>query len=223
MCGRFYLVSPASELVRQFQIELPNLRPRYNIAPQQTAIACRVEDGMRRPALLQWGLIPGWASDPEIGKRLINARSETAAEKPAFRGAMRSRRCLIPADGFFEWQRTGKAKQPYAFRMAEGGPFALGGIWDHWERPEGLLQTFAVLTTEPNDMMRPVHDRMPVIIEPRDYDLWLDPDARDPAKFAHLMGPFPAERMSCYTVGTRVNNVANDDPLVLEEVRTTLF
>ncbi len=217
MCGRFYLVSPASELAQQFQMELPNLRPRYNIAPQQVALACRFEHDRRRPALLQWGLVPGWANDPTIGERMINARCETAAEKPSFRNALRSRRCLIPADGFFEWRRAGPRKQPFAFRMKEGGAFALAGIWEHWERPEGLLQTFAVLTTAPNDVMRPVHDRMPVILAPSEYDLWLDPAVRDPGRLARLFEPYPAEAMSAYPVTMRVNSPTNDDPMVLEE------
>jgi putative SOS response-associated peptidase YedK len=218
MCGRFYLVTPASELAQQFQMELPQLRPRYNIAPQQATLACRLEDGRRRPALLQWGLVPAWADDPGIGERMINARCETAAEKPSFRNALRSRRCLIPASGFYEWRRGPDGKQPFAFRMRDGRPFAFAGIWEHWERPEGLLQTFAILTTSPNDVMRPVHDRMPVIVAPRDYDLWLDPGVRDPGRIAHLFAPYPAEAMEAYPVSTRVNNPGNDDPMVLERV-----
>lgn len=218
MCGRFYLVSPADDLARQFQMELPALRPRYNIAPQQATVACRFELGARRPALLQWGLVPPWADDPGIGSRMINARSETATEKPAFRNALRARRCLIPADGFYEWRRGPAGKQPYAFRMREGGPFALAGIWEHWERPEGLLQTFAVLTTAANEVMRPIHDRMPVIIAPRDYDLWLDPAVRDPARLAPLFAPYPGELMEAYPVSMRVNSPVHDDPMVLERV-----
>ncbi|MBM3214643.1 SOS response-associated peptidase [Candidatus Poribacteria bacterium] len=217
MCGRFTMATPSPELARLFDLEeMPTVAPRYNVSPTQNVLGIRArgEDGSQREAAwLRWGLIPGWAKDPSIGARMINARSETAAEKPSFRTPLRRRRCLIPADGFYEWRRTGSQKQPYLVRVRGGEPFAFGGIWDVWRQGDDVvIESCAILTTEPNDLMVSIHDRMPVIIRPEEFDLWIDPSMQKPGDIAHLMAPFPASEMDAIAVTTRVNNPANDDP-----------
>lgn len=217
MCGRFTMATPSPELARLFDLEeMPTVAPRYNVSPTQNVLGIRArgEDGSQREAAwLRWGLIPGWAKDPSIGARMINARSETAAEKPSFRTPLRRRRCLIPADGFYEWRRTGSQKQPYLVRVRDGEPFAFGGIWDVWRQGDDVvIESCAILTTEPNDLMVSIHDRMPVIIRPEEFDLWIDPSMQKPGDIAHLMAPFPASEMDAIAVTTRVNNPANDDP-----------
>jgi len=170
------------------------------------------QHGGRELSLVRWGLIPSWAKDPSVAAKMINARSETAATKQAFRDALKSRRCLIPADGFYEWLRTGKAKQPYCFEVNEGELFAFAGIWDRWRDPSGnAVDTCSILTTTPNAMTAQVHDRMPVILDPDSYDLWLDPGMRDVAAASDLLKPHDARLMRCYPVSTRINHVGNDD------------
>jgi putative SOS response-associated peptidase YedK len=166
---------------------------------------------IREWALVQWGLVPSWSKDPSIGARLINARSETAAEKPSFRSALRRRRCLIPASGFYEWQRRPNGKQPYVIGMADGNPFAFAGLWEHWHGLDGSeLETCTVLTTEANELMAPIHDRMPVILEPQDYADWLgtgeDSAPAEVAQLQHLMRPYPADQMKAYPVSNYVND-----------------
>ena len=179
MCGRFLLHTPVDTLQRAFGFaERPNLRPRYNIAPTQTVPIVRQKDGGGRElALVRWGLIPSWAKEAGIGGRLINARAETVAEKPAFRGAFRKRRALVPADGFYEWRKRegDRPKQPLLVRRRDGQPFAFAGLWEHWRGPEGEVETCTILTTEANAALAPIHDRMPVILDPACYDRWLDP------------------------------------------------
>ena len=180
MCGRFLLHAPVEVLQRAFGFaERPNLQPRYNIAPTQTVAIVRRKDdgGGRELALVRWGLIPSWAKDASIGGRLINARAETVAEKPAFRGAFRRRRALVPADGFYEWRKRegDRPKQPLLIRRRDGQPFALAGLWEHWRGPEGEVQTCTIVTTAANVVLAPIHDRMPVILDPASYDRWLDP------------------------------------------------
>ena len=161
---------------------------------------------------MRWGLIPSWAKDPAVGAGMINARSETAGTKPAFRDAMKSRRCLIPADGFYEWKRDGKTKQPYCFEVNDGELFAFAGLWDRWKDPSGgWVKTCSILTTTPNAVTSAVHDRMPVILDPDGYDLWLDPGMQNVAAISELLKPYDASRMRTYPVSTRVNHVANDD------------
>ena len=161
---------------------------------------------------MRWGLIPSWSKDSSGAARMINARVETAATKPAFRDAMKSRRCLIPADGFYEWVRTAKAKQPYCFEVNDGQLFAFAGIWDRWKDTSGkLVETCSILTTTPNAVTSPVHDRMPVILDPDSHDLWLDPGMRDVGAASELLKPYDARAMRCYPVSTRINHVANDD------------
>ena len=216
MCGRFTLSTPAETLAEIFELtETPQLPPRYNIAPTDAVATVRLpaEDTERELALLRWGLIPPWAEDPAVGSRMINARAETVATNPAFRSAFRRRRCLIPSTGFYEWQRVERRKQPFYIRMRDGLPFAFAGLWEHWEGPDGAaIQSCTLITTEPSDLVRPVHDRMPVILDPKDYELWLDPSVQTPDRLQPLLRPYPSEQMVAYPVSPWVNNPAHDDP-----------
>jgi putative SOS response-associated peptidase YedK len=170
------------------------------------------KEPIRQIATMRWGLIPSWAKDTSGAARMINARSETAGMKPAFRDALKSRRCLIPADGFYEWMRTGKTKQPYCFEVNGGELFAFAGLWDRWNDPTGdWIKTCSILTTTPNAVTCNVHDRMPVILDPESYDLWLDPGMRDAAAVSELLKPYDARLMRCYPVSTRINHVVNED------------
>ncbi|AHY48284.1 hypothetical protein RradSPS_3001 (plasmid) [Rubrobacter radiotolerans] len=213
MCGRYTLRTPPERLAQVFGVEgpLPEWSgPSYNVAPSQRVLAVVGADGGRRFEHLRWGLAPAWSKDPSSGP--INARSETVAEKPSFRSAFRSRRALIPADGYYEWKRVGKGpKQPYLFTLAGGEPFAFAGLWERWGEGEEELRTAALLTTEPNAVAREVHDRMPVILPREAYDLWLDPDAEKEELLA-LLAPYPAREMEAYPVSTHVNSPKNNDP-----------
>ena len=230
MCGRFTQRLSWAELHELMDLIGPprNLRPRYNVAPSQDVAVVRAADGGRNLSMLRWGLIPAWAKDPAIGYRLINARSETVAEKPSFRSAYRRRRCLIPADGFYEWQRLGKIRQPWLFGLRDGAPFAFAGLWERWTVPEGAaltgslaelgagdpVETCTILTTAANETVAPVHGRMPVIL-PRDAcDPWL---AGEDVSLA----PFAADAMTAHPVSTLVNRPANDDPRCVEPVSLT--
>ena len=205
--------------------------PRYNIAPTQPIPIIRQnpKKPVRELFLLRWGLIPSWAKDSSGAARMINARSETADTKPAFRDALQSRRCLIPADGFYEWQKTGKEKQAFCFEVADGELFAFAGIWDRWRGPNGnTVETCSILTTRPNALTSVVHDRMPVIVDPNSYDIWLDPGMRDVSTASELLKPYDAQLMRCYPIGTRINHVANDDeecsaPVELTQSQNRLF
>lgn len=219
MCGRYSLTALA-ELVRYVldYPERPNLEPRANIAPTQAVAAVRLgEDGARHFATLRWGLIPSWAKDAAIASKTINARGETVAEKPAFRAAFRARRCLIPADGFYEWKTENGAKQPYRIARADGAPFAFAGLWERWEKAsDGVpVETSTIVTTDANETLRPIHHRMPVILDPADFAAWLDPAAR-PADLQALLRPFPSRDLIAYRVSRRVNAVANDDLSLIE-------
>jgi len=214
MCGRFTQAKPGEVVAELFGLaEVPSLAPRYNIAPTQDVAAVRARaDGGREIALLHWGLVPSWAKDRAIGARMINARAETAAEKPAFRAALRARRCLVVADGFYEWQRLGSRKQPFYIAFRDGRAFGFAGLWETWRGAGGEgLDSCAILTTTPNDVVAPVHDRMPVIVPPEAYGEWLAPDERDPARLLPLLAPHPAGEMHAFPVSLRVNNPANDD------------
>ena len=220
MCGRYSLTTPVEGLRRVFGfLEQPNLGPRYNIAPSQEVAAVRLgDDGRRHFAWLRWGLIPSWAKEARIGNRMINARAETVAENPAFRAAFRRRRCLVLADGFYEWQkRENDAKQPYRITLADDGPFGFAGLWESWTNPEGgeRIESVTIIVTEANDLLRSINDRMPVILVPRDIDAWLD--AAGPREAAQaLLRPYPAAALAAYPVSTRVNKVTNDDPDLIE-------
>ena len=213
MCGRYTLRKPPREIADAFDVpEVPELPARYNIAPTQPVPVVRLDPdrGRREIELLHWGLIPSWADDPAIGNRMINARAETVAEKPAFRHAFRKKRCLVLTDGFFEWRREGKRKQPFFIRMKDDRPFAFAGLWEDWERDAGAIRSCTHLTTEPNGVVAPIHDRMPLILPESAYDLWLDPDVNDPKRLQPLLVPYPADEMEAYPVGTLVNSPAND-------------
>ncbi len=195
--------------------EVPSLEPRYNIAPTQLVptVLRKLEHSDRQFQMLRWGLIPSWAKEPGIGARLINARAETVTEKPSFRTAFRHRRCLVVADGFYEWQRQERKKQPFYFRLQDGKPFAFAGLWEHWEAPDGeLIESCTILTTAANELLRPIHDRMPVILDRKDYDLWLDPTVQKIEPLQHVLRPYQSEAMISYQVSTAVNNPANNSP-----------
>lgn len=216
MCGRFSLSTPAEILAEAFGLEEPpQLAPRYNIAPTQAVATIRSDQGgQRRAHLCRWGLVPSWAKGNWRGRPLINARSETAGSSPAFRSAFGHRRCLVPADAFYEWKALpgSKRKQPFLIRMADAHPFALAGLWEPSIGTTEAVETCTILTTEPNDLVRDIHDRMPVILEPESYGLWLDPATRASAPLRALLRPFQGERMLAYPVSTRVNSPRNDDP-----------
>lgn len=219
MCGRFTLFTPASRLAEQFLPGEPlSVAPRYNIAPSQPVLAVRPSPaaGRREFAMPRWGLVPAWARDAAIGNRLINARAETVSEKPAFRRAFRERRCLIPADGFYEWKKEGAGKRPFYVRRRDGAPFAFAGIWERWEGTGGeAVETCAILTTEPNELLAPLHDRMPLIVPPEEYGRWLDPSLRTPERLAPLLRPFPSAALEAFPVGREVNNPRADDPSLI--------
>lgn len=220
MCGRYTLSSPTDLLADLLELDsVPDLAPRYNIAPTQEAAVVRVtgETGARTLDLLRWGLIPFWSKDPGIGNRMINARAETVGEKPAYRTSFKRKRCLVPADGFYEWQATGGPKQPFYFRFEGGGPFAMAGLWDRWEKGEGEpVETYTILTTEPNEVVAPVHRRMPVILDRETMAIWLDPAIEDAERLTPLLGPFPAAGMEGFPVSTFVNSPGNDTPRCIE-------
>jgi putative SOS response-associated peptidase YedK len=215
MCGRFTLFEPDKILAKEFGVATFAPRsPRYNIAPSQPVAAVRAapSGAGRELALLRWGLIPSWSKDPAVGNRLINARAETVSEKPSFRNAFRRHRCLIPANGFYEWQRREVRKQPFYIRMHDGRPFAFAGLWDRWENPDkGVIETCTILTTATNALLAPIHDRMPVILPPAEYARWLDPSLQDPDSLAPLLVPFPPEDMVAFPVSPRVNAPSTDD------------
>jgi putative SOS response-associated peptidase YedK len=233
MCGR-YRLSRRKQLVEEYfdtASDEPEWAPRYNIAPTQPVPVIRQNpnEPRRELSLMRWGLIPSWAKGSSGSAMMINARSETAATKPAFRDPLTSRRCLIPADGFYEWQRTGKAKQPYCFEVNDGELFAFAGLWDRWKDPSGhWIRSFSILTTTANAVASSVHDRMPVILDRADYDLWLDPGMTNVEAVSEMLKPYDARTMRSYPVSPRVNRVANDDaecstPVQLIETQAGLF
>ena len=223
MCGRFTQRYSWRDVVAFSRLAMPapalNLRPRYNLAPSQSAAVVRAGDGGRRLAMLRWGLIPAWGPDPRIGHRLTNARAETAAQKPAFRAAFRLRRCLVPADGFYEWVRHGDAREPWLVFPRDGGLMAFAGLWERWRVPDGArlsgslaerrpgdaVETFTILTTAANATMRPLHHRMPVILPPEAFDAWLSGGEV-------ALGPAPDDLLAMHAVDLRVNSPRHDDP-----------
>ncbi len=212
MCGRFSLVATGEDVAEHYQLsEIPFVAPRYNIAPTQPVAAVRLDQAGRREfTFFQWGLIPSWSKDPAMGSKMINARAETAAEKPAFRAAFKRRRCLLPATGYYEWQQVNGRKQPMYIHAAGGGILSLAGLWEIWQSGDGgLLETCTILTTTPNGLMEPIHNRMPVIVDPLDYGTWLDPDT-PAAQLQHLLRPYGDEGLAAYPVSTAVNRPQND-------------
>jgi putative SOS response-associated peptidase YedK len=221
MCGRFTLRSRADIIAETFGVPVPPTLPeRFNIAPSQQVLAIREQSGsdQRELVALQWGLVPFWADDPEIGSKMTNARSETVATKPPFRASFRSRRCLIVADGFYEWQARNGRKQPYYIRLTSGRPFGMAGLWDHWNKFGQPLETCSILTCDANEPMLAIHDRMPVVIPPESFSVWLDPAEHDSGKLARLLRPFHPDEMTVYPVSTLVNNVRNDSAKCIEPV-----
>jgi len=233
MCGRYRLSRRKQILEEQFAAvsDDADWSPRYNIAPTQLVpvIKQNPTSASRELSLIRWGLVPSWAKDPSKATGMINARSETAASKPAFGEALKFRRCLIPADGFYEWQRVGKAKQPYCFEVNRGELFSFAGLWEIWKDPSGkALETCTILTTTANALTTAVHDRMPVILGPQYYDPWLDPATTDANVISELLKPFDARQMWCFPVSSRVNQPANDDsecsaPVEIAQYQGSLF
>ncbi len=217
MCGRFTLTVDPAELREAFgEYTFPEqFAPRFNISPTQPVLAIP-NDTRNKADFFSWGLIPSWSKDPTIASRLINARGETVAEKPSFRGGFKYKRCLIPADGFYEWKAQGgeKTKVPYFIHMKDRHPFAFAGLWDEWHSPDGgtLLRTCTIITIEPNELMAALHNRMPVILHQKDYAQWLDAAPQTPENLLPLIKPFPADKMSAYPVSTLVNKPGNDRP-----------
>ena len=223
MCGRYTLTADAESIQLAFNLDTVDgwLEPRFNIAPsQQVAVITNRDPG--RLSFMKWGLVPSWAKDPKIGNRMINARSETAAEKPSFRTAFKRRRCLIPADGYYEWAKQGKEKTPIYITHAERGLFAFAGLWESWKQSDdSWLNTCTILTTRANEKIEPVHHRMTVILEPQDYELWLTPRELSPDEWLPLMaGPAP-DQLQFHEVSTQVNRPANDNPTVILPVDST--
>ncbi len=222
MCGRFALIASAPRLARLLGLmDVPELPPRYNIAPSQSVAAVRTSRGDRPElVLMRWGLIPAWSKTPGKDYRMINAKAETLAQRPAFRTAYRRRRCLIPADGFYEWKRLSDRKQPYYFSMEDGEPFVFASLWEQWRGPdEDIIDSCAIITTEPNGIVAAVHNRMPAILAEQDYDTWLDPDHQDTNTLDALLKPYDANPMVATPVSAHVNNPRNDDPRCVEPVR----
>jgi putative SOS response-associated peptidase YedK len=219
MCGRTALRTSPADLREVFGLpEVPEFTPHYNIPPSQPVAVVRVlrRDPARRMDFLRWGLLPNWAKDPKIAHRLTLARAETAATTPAFRDALRRRRCLVVVDGFFEWRRAEKPSQPFFVRRPDGAPFALAGVWDKWISPDGeIVESCAVVTQTARPPVDTIHDRMPVVLEKSEWDRWLDPAITDPELIARDLEPHTPELVA-YAVGTRVNDPRNDDPQVVE-------
>ncbi len=218
MCGRYVIISAPEALRRLFgYADQPNFPPRFNVAPTQAVPIVRQFAGQRRFALVRWGLIPSWVKDPRAFSLLINARGESVNDKPAFRAAMRRRRCLFPADGFYEWKQDGARKRPHLARMKSGGPLAFAGLWETWTGPNGEEQeSAAIITTQANRTCAAIHDRMPAIIEPAAFDLWLDSDKVDAQTAAALIVPAREGLLEVIEVSPAVNRVANDSPALIE-------
>jgi putative SOS response-associated peptidase YedK len=219
MCGRYTLISAPEAIRALFRYaEQPNFPPRFNVAPTQPIPIVRLMDGKRQFALMRWGLLPSWVKDPRIFSLLINARGESVCDKPAFRNAMKRRRCLIPADGFYEWKAIGGGrKQPFYVRAKSGQPLAFAGLWETWEGPNGEeLDTATIITTRTNRALAPHFDRMPVIVPPEAFDLWLDGATVDAKTAEAIIQPAPDDLLEAYPVSTTVNRTANDNPKLVE-------
>jgi putative SOS response-associated peptidase YedK len=223
MCGRFSMGQGTDGIAGKLSVRPLALLPRFNIAPTQNApiVLC---DGAREMRLLRWGLIPFWAKDESIGQRMINARAESLLEKPSFKRPFERQRCLVLADGYYEWQKRGTVKVPFRFTLRDGQPFALAGLWDQWHPSDGQpIATFTIITTAANDLACTVHDRMPVILPPEHYDQWLDPAVTQGARLTPLLQPYSSEAMTCYPVSSLVNNARIDDPRCIEKTSEWLL
>jgi putative SOS response-associated peptidase YedK len=220
MCGRYTLAESPRKLAKRFDVpetpDLPFDGQRYNIAPTQQVPIVRQRDNVREMVLAKWGLIPSWAKDIKIGNQLLNARADTVATKPSFRSAFKARRCLIPADGFYEWQKTQDGKQPFHIRMKDKEAFAFAGLWEWWRPEEGEpVESCAIITTDANELMAPIHNRMPVILAANDYVTWLQADQK-PDKLLSLLRPFPFEKMEAFPISKLVNNPRNQGEKLIE-------
>ncbi len=224
MCGRFVQAGPVAVYASMFDAEgwRDSPAPRYNLAPTQPLLACRERDGRRELRPLRWGLVPHWSKGPDSRYSMINARAETVHRKPAYRGPFRSQRCLIPAETFYEWRPGPQGRQPYAIRMKSHEPFAFAGLWDAWQAADGsLLESCTLIVTDANALVRPIHDRMPVILPAETWARWLDPGFRDVEALGGMLRPFDADRMEAYPVSPRVNSPSHEGPELLEPLRRT--
>ncbi len=222
MCGRFMFEADIEQLRLAFHIDQVNttVEPNYNISPTQPVLTVVQRDGRNVLEAMRWGLIPVWAKEASIGARMINARAETIADKPSYKRPLKSQRCLIPANGFYEWQKAGAVKTPMFIRFKSNEPFAFAGLFDTWKSPEGeSLTSCTIITTAANELMKPIHERMPVILPTKDYATWLDPRNADLARLVALLGPYPAaDEMVAYPVSTRVNSPRNNSPELTQPV-----
>ena len=220
MCGRYTLIADLGDLAQRFEFDGSDFSydPGYNIAPTESVITVRNVEG-REAAFMRWGLIPFWAKDPKIGARMINARAETVAEKPAFRNALKRRRCLVLADGYYEWQKTPVGKRPFRIVMRSGDPFAFAGLWETWSDPQSnVVPSCTIITTAANDFLAPIHDRMPVILPREKEERWLEPGVEDPASLTGILAPYSYEALDAYEVSRLVNNARNVGPEVIARV-----
>ena len=225
MCGRYSLIADIQELARQFEFDGSGFdnSPRYNVAPTQSVLTITHREE-RQGDYMRWGLIPSWAKDASIGNRMINARGETVAQKPSFRNALQRRRCLVLADGFYEWQEAGKSKRPMRIVLKSGEPFAFAGLWESWRSPEGeTVRSCTIVTTAANDLLRPIHERMPVILPRELEEFWLDGDVTDSAALTDVLAPYPDEAMEFFQVSPLVNKAANNGPDLIVPVGEGLF
>jgi|SRR5215213_5786218 len=214
MCGRFTRSQSIQAIAEEFGIGQVscNLGPSFNIAPTQK-VAVIITDGVKQLVPVRWGLVPSWAKDPSVGSKMINARAETITEKASYRNAFKKRRCLVVADGFYEWQNTGEARKPVYIRLKSGKPFGFAGLYEVWKSPEGEeITTCTIITTEANELMKPIHERMPVIIPKEHQDKWLDPSTNDQGQLLDMLRPNPAEEMEAHPVSKRVNSPSNNSP-----------
>ena len=221
MCGRFVLENTPEQIMKVYRLSsLPDLSPRYNVAPgQQIAVVRQHNGGDRELAFLQWGLVPPWAKDPAIGYKMINARSETVQEKPSFKQALQARRCIIPVSGFYEWEKSGRDRIPHYIHLRGGDVMSLAGLWERWKSPEGMeLQTCTILTTSANSLIKKLHDRMPVILHREEFGLWLHKDIDDVKQLAELFHPYPSDQLAEYVVAKEVNSPGNDSPRLIAPV-----
>lgn len=221
MCGRFSLITDVYELMRQYQFEFDGeLDPRYNIAPGTDILAIATHEGRRTGGMLRWGLIPFWADNEKIGYKMMNARAETVHEKASFRQPLKSKRCLIPADGYFEWKREGNVKQPYRFINENKAPFMFAGLFDRWESDGKMIYSCTIITTAANEKTAAIHDRMPAILEPEQQEIWLDPSITDPLALTPLLKPYPPGKIDFYQVSTLVNSAKNEDKQLIEPLNS---
>ncbi|ARA96929.1 MULTISPECIES: SOS response-associated peptidase [Geobacillus] len=221
MCGRFTLIADLTTLQALFRFRYQgSLAPRFNIAPSQEVLTVVAEEGERVGKMMRWGLIPFWAKDARIGAKMINARAETVDEKASFRHAFKRRRCLILADGFYEWKKEGTKKVPYRFTLATDEPFAFAGLWERWDGPSGPLETCTIITTKANKLVAAIHDRMPVILPFERHEDWLDPSFDDSEYLKSFLQPYPSEQMRMYEVAPLVNSPKNDISACIEPVNS---